>query len=331
MPRSGAVVLAACLAAVPVLPGCGLLGELLKDYRSGDAVGAEYGVLLYGRDVLTPPGREVALWARLRTPHAFRGIEKVTVAFSRDGQAIGQAVTDKDGIAVLAWRPPGVGDYTIHAQPTALPPDVDHEDVGAVKTSYKILVCVRSPQQQFLVTDLDGTLVEDGRVAVLTQENPRRMPHSVEALQRLAEIYGIIYLTARPDELTRKTRHWLRANRYPPGILITCEHPRPNAECRFKTQRLADLRRDFPALCAGVGDQASDVEAYLSNDMTPYLLQPAPKDKRDLRELARDLRQLKDPGRVQAVQDWLQVEEGILHMRRFSVEDYAAKLERMAK
>ena len=314
-----------------LLSGCGRFGELLKDYNSGEAVGADQGVLLYGRDVLATPDQDVTLWARLRTPHAFHGIEKVTIAFRHGEQTLGTAVTDKHGIATISWRPAGEGDYTIRLQPTELPSDVDREDVGALKTSYDLLVRVRKPQQKFLVTDIDGTLVENGRVNVLIRENPRQLPHAAEALQRLAGVYDIVYLTARPDELTRKTRHWLTMNRFPPGVLVTCEHPRPGGECAFKTQRLAELRRDFPALCAGVGDHVSDIDAYLANDVPAYLICPVPASKRDMRGLSRHLRELKNPDRVQAVRDWLEVESGILNQCRYSPAAYAAELERLAK
>jgi hypothetical protein len=321
--RLAAIVLAGAL----LLPGCTFIREFITDYKSGKVVAAEHGVLLYADDVLALPGQDVNLRAHLKTPHAFRGIANVTVAFSIDGRPIGSAVTDKQGLAQLWWKAPLKGDHKILIQPTALPPDIDDEDTGALKNHYELFLSVRPSDQKFIVVDLDHTLVNDSGVHVLSKDDSPQMPQSQEALRRLVETYSVIYLTARPDELTRKSKFWLEANKYPAGVLIACDLRQPADSGKFKSQCLSIQRRAFPNILFGVGDLSSDSGAYLANDVTAYLLKPWPSDARRRRELARQIRAMKDKDRVQVVRDWNEVEEGIRTGRRFSADDFAANLE----
>ena len=43
------------------------------------------------------------------------------------------------------------------------------------------------------------------------------MAGSVEALNRISKRYAVIYLTHRPDLLTRKSKTWLTTTATPPG------------------------------------------------------------------------------------------------------------------
>lgn len=319
--------LAAIVLAGLCLPtGCVRTYDLITEYKSGTLVAAEYGVLFYADDVLALPGHEVTLQTHLRTPHAFHGIANVTVTYSLDGKPIGSAITNKDGVASIRYRAAAEGDYHIHAQPTKLPPDVDSEDVGALKNSYDLLLSVRPAGQKFIVVDLDHTLVNEGGVKVLTTQPPQ-LPHSAEVLGRLADTYSVIYLTGRPNSLTRKSRLWLDKNKFPSGVLMTCGKGRSADAGAFKNACLATWRRDFPNIVFGVGDLCSDVDAYLANGIAPYLLRPWPADTREKEDLLKCVRELKAKDRTQVARDWLEIEEGIVKGKRLSPDDFIAKLE----
>ena len=313
-------------SALAGLGGCrslDLAKSLFHDYRSGQAVAADHNVLFYAGDLLLRPGQTGQLSARLETVHAFHGVSGVTVAFFLGDQEVARGVTDEKGLARCFWRPEGAGSYRLRARCVRLPPGIDKEERNADQAVADLLVEVCPPQRKFLAVDLDHTLVDESFGKVLTAQQCRYMAGSPQALTRLAGQYGIIYLTARPDALTRKSKLWLAQCGYPPGVLITCSSLNDSLHHggQYKSNRLASLRNDFPNIQAGVGDQASD--AHLDNDMTAYVITSAAPGSRRARKLAGELAQLDAggrlarAGRVIVVANWAQIEQGLTRGQSF--------------
>lgn len=318
----GHFAMVVALAALAGMTGCrslDLAKTLFHDYRSGQAVAADHDVLFYASDLLLRPGQTGQLSACLQTVHAFRGVRGVTVAFFLGEQEVGRAVTDEESLARCFWRPGGPGFYRLRVRCVQLPPDIDKEERNADKASADLLVEVSPPGRQFLAVDLDHTLVDESFGKVLTGQKCQSMAGSTQTLTRLAGRYGIIYLTARPDELTRKSKLWLDQCGYPPGVLITCSSLNDSLHNsgQYKSNRLVTLRSDFPNIQAGVGDQVSDAQAYLANGMTAYLIasihgsKAAKKQAKELAALDPD-RRLARAGRLNVVANWAQIEQGLL-------------------
>jgi hypothetical protein len=156
------------------------------------------------------------------------------------------------------------------------------------------------------------------------------MADSVAVTNRLAALYGIVYLTNRPDLLTRRSKAFLKDNGYPPGPLLASRLRDVLGGGHFKASKLADLRKAFPGVVAGVGDTLSDVQAYAANGMTAYLI-PSWKDKpRDLRKLAAELRALHETDRLQVVGNWRELEQAVFQGAPFPPQALADRLDRRA-
>ncbi len=310
--------------------GCiGPLGKakgLFSSYRNGDMVAAEHGVLLYGYDCAG--GKPIELKARMVTPHRFDGIENAKIGFYDGPDFLGAAWTDDDGLARLAWTPPDNSRHEILARPLLLPLGLNK---GVLKIAAPILVAPADPGRPIIVVDLDRTVVDAGTYDMLTKRDPKDMPRSAKVLAELSGQYGIVYLTHRPEYLTRKSKLWLADNHYPRGMLIACDVRQSLQENRqAKSAKLTELRKSGLNLQVGVGDKFSDSQAYMDNGMTAYLIPHYKKSASDMRSCAKEVRELSGP-RLQVVEDWDQIERGIVDNERFTAQQFAANLERRAK
>lgn len=127
-----------------------------------------------------------------------------------------------------------------------------------------------------LVTDVDHTIsaLHPFHVPFTTNGDSPTLPGAAEALNELATLYRVVYLTARDESLYDKTRAWLSEKGFPAGPLFCRDmHPFGSAET-FKRCFLADLGKRFPHLVAGVGDRLSDARAYQANGMIAVLIDP---------------------------------------------------------
>jgi len=309
----------------------------IGSFRGGEAVAADQRALFYGQDVLAQPGEQVELVARLRKPKSFRGIANVVVAFEEDGRRLGIAVTDEDGFARLAYTAlDQPGDRTVTLAPVSAPDKWNKEDRDLLLVRYDLLVAVRLPHQKFLVVDLDHTVVDAGAYMVITGEPPP-MADARDVLQRLSEreSYSLIYLTQRPDALTRKSKLWLTANGFPPGVLITVRAREAMGDTAdVKTRRLQPFKERWEGITVGIGDREGDALAYLANGMRAYVIPDLGRpddeagDRREKRlRAAAMLRRLPDTPDLQAVRTWKQFEQSLIQGTRFPPEQLAAELD----
>ncbi len=127
------------------------------------------------------------------------------------------------------------------------------------------------------VSDVDGTLTSSESVeftALLTGRTPDTHPGASEALRALAEKgYRPIYLTARPEWLTQRTREFLEVRGFPRGIVHTSLSALGAgfgaAAADFKKGELDDLRRKGLTPSWGFGNKPSDSDAYASSVEAP--------------------------------------------------------------
>ncbi len=307
--------------------GGGSWRDLAGQYAGGTFLDAEQGVLFYAYDTLAYPGRAIGLTASLRSAKNLRDLAGAEVGFFRDGRMVGRARTNADGMATIAWTPPREGNYEFTARILAPPRDDDYAQCPGVEAM--LLVAAHERAQRFVVIDLDHTLVDAGFLKVLAG-GARPMADSVRVATRLSGRYGVIYLTQRPDLLTRKSKHWLRANGYPVGPLLTGELKHALDSGAFKTARLKDLRAVYPNVAIGIGDKISDAQAYVDNGLTAYLIPHYKPKPKDLRKLAREIRDLRGRGRLHVVEDWRQIERGLFDGASWPPETFARMLERQA-
>ncbi|MFP4356020.1 MAG: hypothetical protein ACLFUJ_12925, partial [Phycisphaerae bacterium] len=286
------------LAAAVLTGGCSQVTQGL--------FGTQGQYLLYAYDVVTPPGRQVDLKARLQSGTYLGDQVGAPIRFYYQDRLFAEADTDSEGIAQVEFTPLEEGDYvfTVSYKPTT-----DEDDSDAAPVSTNLIVSSRRADTRFVVVDLDKTLVQSGFHLVLAGD-PTPMPGSAEVMHRLAEDYSVIYLTHRPDYFGPKSGAWLRSKGYPQAPLLTGNiKGLIEGSGAFKGQTLQDLARTFSRLEIGIGDKISDVQAYVDNGMRGFLvIHPETSwDAEDYEDLASDLNSL--PDSVQVVTHWRQIEE----------------------
>lgn len=292
--------------------------------------GAE-GYIFFGCDVLTTPGRDVKLAARVKAYAPDADVKGITLSFHRleDKQCVGSARTDEDGYASIRVQPKGPGDYRFYVKVA----DVNEETPRALLDlpPALVLAAVRNPRTRFVVVDLDRTLAASSFFRVVLWDGGRPMPGSQRVMRRIAETYSVIYLTQRPNDLTRTSRLWLERQGYPDGVLLLGSARGLLGDAgKFKAERLRQVRKSFPNLRFGIGDKESDVQAYRDNGMKAIWI-PKIKDKpRNLRNLARQMRQIHDPN-VIVVENWRQINQAVFQNYRRPPDQFAKMLEARAK
>jgi hypothetical protein len=180
--------------------------------------------------------------------------------------AIGQAPTDRDGIAALKVRGFFQGRHIVRVNC----PDAAHA------AAYMRVFAV-TPDIPILVCDIDHTIADVGTVGFLTAR-PRSVPPvqgSAEALRELSARFLVVYLTARDDSFRDATLSWLQEKGFPEGPVFFSDLSKSvylGSARRFKTEQLAAWRAAGLNLQAGVGDRAEDAESYLANGMKAFIL-----------------------------------------------------------
>jgi hypothetical protein len=165
---------------------------------------------------------------------------------------------------------------------------------------------VVAPSTKIVVTDIDGTQTgsefeEVG--AFLRGRQPSAQPGGAALLRALAlRGYVPFYLTARPEQLTERTRRFLAENGYPPGPLHTTRGlgALHGAAAAFKTAELADLRAGGLRPSVLLGNQPSDGVAFTS----PVVLPDDPTEKAPECWL---LRLDDQSGRCRRIDSWLEI------------------------
>ena len=292
-------------------------------------MGAEKGVVFYAYDVLSYPKEPVELTARVQLARLLEDVPGVRVAFYEGSKLIGRARTDEHGRAVVSWTASKAGDYSLLAKIDDVP-NKDYKDLLEISPA-PLLVTVREKKTTFVVIDLDHTVVGSSFFRVL-MGGAKPMPDSQRVTKALAKKYGIIYLTQRPELLSRKSKQWLSKQGYPKGPLMLSELKEALAGSgKFKSSQLALIRKRFPGIQIGIGDKPSDAQAYVDNGMTAYLLPHYKEKAKDMRKMSKSIGDLRGDGRLQVVSNWREIEAGIFRGRKFPEEDFISFLQQRAE
>jgi len=309
-------------------PGGGSWTDLLYG-AGGQMLAAEHGAVYYAFDTLAYPAQPVDLAVRLQSAKDLKGVEGAKIFFYQGDKLVGQAKTDASGLAKMSWTPPKAGTYPLEARVAEVPKEEWKEMTQC--TPAPLLVAAWDKNDPMVVIDLDHTLVDSSFFRVLVG-GARPMADSRDVTERLARQYRLVYLTHRPDLLTRKSKTWLSDNGYPPGPLLVSELKQAFGDSgAFKTARLRDLRKAYPNVKAGIGDKYSDAQAYVDNDLTAVLIPYYKAKPKDMREAATEIGRLNGRGKLHVVDSWQQIEQSILQGRKFPPESYVKDLQKRAR
>lgn len=288
---------------------------------------AEHGAVFHTYDVLAYPGSKAHLAARLRYSRNLNPISDVKITFYHGRRIIGSDETGSDGVASVKWKVGRVGTYHVSARIT----EVDRDNQALLRVSPSpLLVSVRNKDTPFLVVDLDRTVVGSSFLSVLTGD-ARAMSDSVSVLNRLARTDAIIYLTHRPALMTRRSKQWLQTNGFPPGpVLLSSFRGFFLGSKKYKSARLADLRKAYPNVRVGIGDKPGDAQAYVDSNMIAYLIPHYKHNAKDMRKAAKRIGELRGRGRLHVVDGWRQVERSLTHGHRFPPDPFCVRLHQRA-
>jgi hypothetical protein len=141
--------------------------------------------------------------------------------------------------------------------------------VAGDHSSADLLIDVVPKGAQLVVSDVDGTLTSSEHAewpALLTGSLPGAHPKAAEALGALvARGYRPVYLTARPEWLTGRTREFLKVHGFPPGIVHTTTGltgALGGAAVDFKSRELALFGGKGLKVAWALGNKDSDAAAY---------------------------------------------------------------------
>lgn len=292
----------------------------------------QQGALFYAYDSLAYPGQPVELGARLQSAAGFGGIKDVELEFVLDGQPVGAAKTDESGIARFGWTPPKEGDYEFLVKVKQVP-DESLEPLLKLESA-PLLAAVRPKAAQFVVIDLDHTVVDAGFFKVLLG-GAAPAAGSTRVTRRLAGKYSVIYLTQRPDLLVTKSKLWLRGNDYPAGpLLVSGIRELASGNLQYKQARLAQVMKSYPNVRIGIGDKISDAQVYLDAGLAAYLLPYYQRDPREMLRIADEIETLAasaKKGQLQVVSKWDQIEAGIFSDQQFPADAFVRNLRQEAR
>lgn len=191
-----------------------------------------------------------------------------SVTFTVDRQDVGLAMTDDDGKAELAGGIPPSDETTVSARAK-----VGLHDLHASATAFHW-----RPDRVIIVVDIDNTIYHSDDIkAFIKTEEPKLRPikDSRETLTRLAERYEILYVTARPRRLLEGTRKTLQDDGFPLGPVFTSAGVTANLQIvKSKRDNIMRVKKDWPNVLIGIGNRATDAEAYGECGMLAIIVRP---------------------------------------------------------
>lgn len=231
------------------------------------------------RDLLVAPGEAQWLIAKLAYGVVDKDLERegVHVYVLRDcarWELLGRATTsDGDDESVEHEGVKDTGGRVFYEVPKERALGVGRHRFRVVvdgdRTSADGFVAVRDPASPVFVSDVDGTLTVkefEEFTALLDGVLPPVHKDAAAALGKLARAGLLpIYVTARPEWLTTRTRELLDANGFPPGVVVTTSTTvgaLGDAANRYKSATLARLKTHGFVPAWAFGNQPSDADAY---------------------------------------------------------------------
>jgi phosphatidate phosphatase PAH1 len=148
--------------------------------------------------------------------------------------------------------------------------------VAGDHSSADLLIDVVAKSAPVIVSDVDGTLTSSETAeypALLTGDLPEAQPDAAAVIRALVEKgYRPIYLTARPEWLTDRTKEFLATRGFPPGIVHTTTGltgALGGAAAKFKSAELVLIGQKGLAIKWAFGNKASDTDAYHAANVQP--------------------------------------------------------------
>lgn len=230
-------------------------------------------VILAGEDVVSVPKKTVRVTTKLVRRSIFlKDIEHQPMEFhlistpkKNNSPKVQQEVTDGEGEAGTDLYLAEEGFYEVLIKYPG-----NHKYRPGEDT---VVVLAVPPTKPVIVLDLDNTLTKGNWF----KAKPEPIPYdedTVRVVQALAKKYSVVYLTARPKYLHRRSRAWLNKYGFPEGPILLWypETLRELSPTRYKRDELLALRREGINLAVGISNTKSDIKAYRQAGMEPIII-----------------------------------------------------------
>jgi hypothetical protein len=225
--------------------------------------------ILTVEDAIASPDGTVKLVAYVEreAPLSLRkDIEHVTVTFFFDDREIGSKKVNGKGRATIEARLPSADVSRFSAFTTA-----DGQKLEAIGEIFSW-----RKDRVIIAVDIDGTVSRtDYKELILKKEDNDSDPirRSRETLWGLTSDFHILYFTARPRILLTKTRDWLREHEFPAGPMVMAPSIKQAMQPgEYKRRALAEMRKDWPNLLIGIGNNRGDATAYGASKMLSLIV-----------------------------------------------------------
>jgi LNS2 (Lipin/Ned1/Smp2) len=231
-----------------------------------------------GRDLLLTPDDEAYAIGKFAYGIVDADLEDETVdvylsrgctgALERIGSV---QTTDDNGISGLPSVPAGGGRAIFKLGKLPLGRHRVHMVAVGDGSSTDQIIEVLPKGASIVVSDVDGTLTTSEAVEFLSifkREVSETHPFAPQAFNAFAERgYRTIYITARPDWLTGRTREFLKTRGFPDGVVHTSQSIVPQVAgfaAAFKKAEFEELRARGFNIAYAVGNTDSDADAFLT-------------------------------------------------------------------
>lgn len=229
--------------------------------------------MLTVEDVVAAAGGEVTLAGKLLDEGIAlftKGLDERELTFYLDDLFAGSDYTDNDGYAAITRHFEAVGEYDF---------TVSYSEAGREFAQSNATVYAWEKDDILLIVDIDGTLSDTQLVSLISSQTDASpaIPEAAEVLGELADNFRIVYLTARPRELMRKTRQWLADNGFPRGPLLMWDTDTdPWSQMEYKSLHIEKLQEDFSHVTIGIGDAQTDYQAYRTGQLFSIMINYVP-------------------------------------------------------
>ena len=227
--------------------------------------------MVTGYDVLAQPGKEFRIRMKFERGSLLGDVKDMTVRLQIGEMAPVTCRTDDQGEVNQKMTTFVRGDYKV----TGRAEDWFYSGSPSKGPPGLVMAFVRTPETRLAICDIDHTLADISGAKVLVTPNDRTppLPGSVEVMGRLAQTHLIVYLTARDEKLSNKTRAWLGLHGYPVGPVLFWDFGHdPLSHEKYKTAEIQRLKRDWPNIDYGFGDRDEDARAYAAGGVKSFIV-----------------------------------------------------------
>ncbi len=222
-------------------------------------------------DAIATPGKKVWLRAKLECK-GFLGIRRSVkgepLSFKGRFAILGTATTNDNGIASILFdvpEEPGLTEYTVKYRGSGR--------FAPAKSTGRLFVF--DSKRPIIICDIDRTIanISPGRFLATPPEKVPTVAGAPTSLMRLSYRCNLIFLTACNDRFAERMQRWMRIKEFPLcPILFKNRGISPIPIEKFRCDTVAELKKVFPKIVAGITHKKSNAKAYVAKGIRAIII-----------------------------------------------------------